>query len=163
VSGKVTYTPYINPLVIPGIATTERVGDFLLMLRPQAVFIYGDVIDSGNTPVLTNVASNLILTNVGAKTTLTNAGTFQRVGTHLEFSANADTGMLQGVGVRFAYDYLKSHGGGPMSQVTLFTAIVSYPMPKQEYWSVQLKYTDGRNLDTLEQQQLLTLGIGLKY
>jgi hypothetical protein len=144
-SGKVTYTPYINPLVVPGIATTERVGDFLLMLMPQAEFIYGDVLNSGNNAVLNQT------------------GTFQRLGGHVAFSANADTGTIAGVGFNASYDYLKNFGVGPVSQITLFTTALSYTMPKQEYWSIQLKYADGRNLDTLERQRLLTLGLGLKY
>ncbi len=160
VSGAVTYTPYINPLVVPGIATTERVGDFVLMLLPRAVYIFGDVVNSGNN--ITLAGNNSTATKTG-NDPLTKLGTFQRLGGHLEFSASADTGILQGVGVNVSYDYLKSYGGGPISQVTLFTAVLSYTMPKQEYWSVQLKYSDGRNLDTLEQQQLLTLGVGAKY
>jgi hypothetical protein len=144
-SGRITYTPYINPTVVPGIATTARVGDFLVMLMPRGVFIYGDVINNGKDPVPTQT------------------GTFQRLGTHLEFSANADAGALNGFGFNVSYDYLKSLGAAPLSQIALFTAALSYTLPKQEYWSVQLKYTDGRNLDTLEQQRLVTLGIGLKY
>jgi hypothetical protein len=144
-SGQLTYTPYINPLVVPGIATTERVGDFLVMLMPHAVFIYGDVLNAGNNAVLSQT------------------GTFQRVGGHLEFSANADMGMLAGFGFLVSYDYLRCFCVGAVSQITLFTASLSYTIPKQEYWSIQLKYTDGRNLDTLEQQRLLTLGVGLKY
>jgi hypothetical protein len=40
---------------------------------------------------------------------------------------------------------------------------LSYVLPGQEFWSIDLKYVEGRNLDTLEKQQLLTLGVGLKY
>ena len=144
ISGKVTYTPYINPLVVPGIATPARVGDLLVVFTPQAVFIYGEVLNAGSNPALAQT------------------GTFQRLGAHLAFAATVDTGPLSGVGLNVAYDYLKSYGG-QISQISLWTAALSYTMPKQEYWSVQLKYIDGRNLDTLEQQQLVTLGIGLKY
>jgi hypothetical protein len=144
-SGKLTYTPYVNPLVVPGIATTERIGDFLVMLTPQAVFVYGDVLNNGNNAVLSQT------------------GTFWRPGVHVEFSAKADTGAVAGIGFSTSYDYQKSYGNGPISNISLFSSTLSYTLPKQEYWSVQLTYADGRNLDTLERQRLLTLGVGLKY
>jgi len=144
-SGQVTYTPYIDPTVLPGIATTERIGDFLIMLTPQFIFLYGDVLNSNNNAVLSQT------------------GTFDRIGTHVAFAAKADTGVLSGFGFNAAYDYQRSYGHEPFSNITLFTSSLSYTLPKQEYWSVQLTYADGRDLNTLQKQQLLTLGIGLKY
>jgi hypothetical protein len=143
-SAKLTYTPYFDPTVLPGVGTTARAGDFLLMLTPQAVFISGDVLNNGSDP------------------NLDKTGTYQRLGTHVAFTANADTGILNGFGFNVSYDYLRSYGG-PVSNIDLFTSGVSYTMPQQDYWSVQLQFQDGRNLDTLVKQKLITLGIGVKY
>jgi len=144
VSAKVTYSPFFDPTVLPGVGTTERAGDFLLLFSPQAVFISGDVLDNGNNP------------------NLSKTGTYQRVGTHLAYSATADTGPLNGFQFIATYDYLKSYGG-PVSNITLLTTTLSYAIPQTNFWSVKLQYQDGRNLDTLVQQKLITLGLGLKY
>jgi hypothetical protein len=145
VSGKFVYTPYIDPTVLAGIGTTERVGDFLVMFTPQLVFLYGDVANTTTTAVLNQT------------------GTYERLGTHLEFSVKADTGVISGFGLNAAYDYQRSYGNGPFSNISLFTGTLSYSPPKQNYWSVQLQYLNGRNLDTLQNQQMVTLGVGLKY
>jgi hypothetical protein len=144
ISAKLAYSPYIDPTVLPGIWTTERVGDFLLMLTPQGVFISGDVLDNGGNP------------------NLNKTGNFQRLGAHVGFSVTSDTGVFNGFGFNTTYDYLRSYGG-PVTNIALFTSTLSYTMPKQNFWSVQLQYQDGRNLDTLVQQKLITLGVGLKY
>lgn len=141
-TGKITYTPYP---ALPGVSTTAQFGDFEVMILTQGTFIYGDVL------------------NTSANSVLGRTGTFQRAGGRADFSATATTGILEGFGVHVSYDYLKSLGGDPVSNIALFTAALSYTLPKQQYWNIQLKYTDGRNLDTLEQQRLITLGVGLKY
>jgi hypothetical protein len=143
-SAKLTYTPYFDPTVLPGVGTTALVGDYLLMLMPQGVFISGDVLDNGSNP------------------NLNKSGTYQRLGTHVAFSASAVTGILNGFSFNASYDYLRSYGG-PISNIDLFTSTISYTMPQQDFWSVQLQFQDGRNLDTLVKQKLLTLGIGAKY
>ncbi len=144
-SGQVTYTPYIDPTVIPGIGTTETIGDFLVMLTPQFVFLYGDVLNSTPNAVLSQ------------------PGTYERIGTHVAFALKADAGVLSGFGINTSYDYQRAYGDSPISDIELFSATVSYTLPKTQFWSVQLTYADGRDLNTLQKQQLLTLGVGLKY
>jgi hypothetical protein len=144
-SGQLTYTPYLNPTVVPGIMVPERVGDFLIMLTPQLLFIYGDVLDSGGNAVLSQT------------------GTFDRIGAHLGLSIKADTGVFSGIGLNATYDAQRSYGTGSIPYIELFTSTLSYTFPQQQYWSLQLSYNDGRNLDTLQKEQVVTLGLGLKY
>ena len=52
---------------------------------------------------------------------------------------------------------------GQFKSVARFDSTLAYTMPGQEFWSLQLKYVYGRNLDTLERLQQISLGVGLKY
>ena len=144
-SAKLTYSPYVDPVFVRGIGTAERLGDFLLLLTPQGVFILGDVLHNGSD------------------VNLNRTGTYQRIGTHIAFSATADTGVLNGFGFTASYDYLRSYGG-PVSNIDLFTTggelhDATARLLEREATIPRL----GRNLDTLVNQKLITLGVGLKY
>jgi hypothetical protein len=145
VSGNIIYTPYPDPYFLPGINTPALVGDYWVMLRLQGKFIYGDVINNGGDP-------NLSAT-----------GTFSRVGSRVGLSIVAsDDALLKGFSVDAFYEYLKVILGQP-SAIGRFESTVTFTFPKQQFWNIQLHYVNGRDLDTLARQQLVTLGVGLKY
>ena len=106
--------PYFDPTVLPGVGTSARVAeDYLVTLKPEAVFIYGDVLDNGGN---INLSKN---------------GNFQRIGTHVEASATADAGVLNGVGLNASYDYQRSYGG-PVVDINLLTvALKATPCPSR--------------------------------
>jgi hypothetical protein len=143
-SAKLTYTPFFDHNYLPGVGNSAPVGDYFITFTPQAVFIFGNVLDNGGNP------------------NLSKTGNYQRLGAHLAFNVSAVAGIFNGFSFTTTYDYLRSYGG-PVSDIALFTSTLSYAMPQQNLWSVQLQYQDGRNLDTLVQQKLITLGLGLKY
>jgi hypothetical protein len=50
-----------------------------------------------------------------------------------------------------------------ISSLERFEASIDYAIGQKELWALQLKYVDGQDIDTWEDQQQITLGAGLKY
>jgi len=50
-----------------------------------------------------------------------------------------------------------------INSLTRFEASIDYTIGEKELWALQLKYVDGQDLDTWQDQDQLTLGAGLKY
>jgi hypothetical protein len=44
-----------------------------------------------------------------------------------------------------------------------FEASLDYTIGEKELWALQLKYVDGQDLDTWQDQKQVTLGAGVKY
>jgi hypothetical protein len=112
-------------------------------LTPQLIFVYGNVL------------------NDGGDITLLQKGNFERVGPKLALAVYGE-GALDGYTYNLSYEILKVFQG-PLSSVSRFETSVNYTLSQLPTWTVQLKYVDGRNLDTLQQQRQITLGLGLKY
>jgi hypothetical protein len=141
-TGTVLYTPDFHfPGV--GIAYNPNDGPIALSLKPQAKFVYGDVVHVGSNP-------SLIATS-----------DYSRGGGRIELWLYGVSGGLQNFTFDSAYEYLKVWVG-PYDAVWRWENTLSYNFPEQQNWSLQFKYSDGRNLDTLEREQLLTVGIGYK-
>lgn len=119
-------------------------GDLVGLFTPQAKFIWGRVTARGRDPEF-----------VAEKE-------FSRVGGRLELLMLMDDGPLKGYSWRNAYEYQYGQRGYYRT-VDRFESTISYKFPDQQNWSIDLAYISGRNLDTLELQQQLTLGLGLKY
>jgi hypothetical protein len=49
-----------------------------------------------------------------------------------------------------------------LEMVPRFETSLNYTIGDKELWALQLKYVNG-NLDTLEKQRQITLGVGVKY
>ena len=114
------------------------------MLTPQLKFVSGKVLDHGRDP-----------------TFVANKG-FARTGGRVEFLMVDDGGTFDGFSWLNAYEY--QYGiSGYYKSVDQFESKISYSFGYQQNWSISLDYISGRNLDTLELQQQLTLGLGLKY
>jgi len=140
-SGNIVYTPQ----TWPGVGAPFPIfGDLVGLFTPQAKFVWGRVTAHGRDPDF--VADK----------------DFSRVGARVEFLAMMDDGLLKGFSWRNAYEYQYGMRGYYRS-VDRFESTLSYKFPDQQNWSLDLAYISGRNLDTLELQQQLTLGLGLKY
>jgi hypothetical protein len=142
-SGSLVYAPYPEP--IAGISRPAVYGPISVMLTPQLKYIYGSVLADGGDP-------NLVGTN-----------SFQRYGGRTEFALTVDDGTLEGMGVNLAFDYLTNSSPSPVKKIVRFEGSTSYTLPKQKLWSVVAKYINGRDLDTLENEQKWSLGVGFKY
>jgi len=144
-STSLTYTPLTGPFI----GRAEYFGPFAVVLIPYASFTHGEVLDHGTDP-----------------TFVANKG-FDRIGGHLESviyfdSIDPSTSWLQGFTWRNIYDYYYGITGFYRS-IDRFESKLSFTFPDQQFWSVDLDYISGRTLDTLQLQQQLTLGVGLKY
>ena len=143
-SGNAVFTP---DFPIPGIG-----GKYLpyqgapvsFLLTVQVKTVFGEVVDAGHDP------------------TLSAAKDFVRVGPRVGATIFGEDGIFAGWSLGAIYEYQRVLQG-QFTDVSRFDATLAYTMPGQEFWSLQLKYSDGRDLNTLERLQQLTLGVGLKY
>jgi hypothetical protein len=114
------------------------------VLTLQAKTIFGQVLNAGSDPNL-NASKD-----------------FVRIGPRVGVTVFGEAGVFAGWSVSATYEYQKVLQG-QFTSVSRFDTVLAYTMPGQEFWSLQLKYVDGRNLDTLERLQQISLGVGLKY
>ena len=70
--------------------------------------------------------------------------------------------LLKGFTFNVSYEWYKVLQG-PLEMVPRFETSLNYTIGDKELWALQLKYVNGRNLDTLEKQRQITLGVGVKY
>jgi hypothetical protein len=139
-TGNVIY----SPLTGRWIGEPGYIGTFAFQFSPQIKYVYGHVLEAGFDP-------NFIAQKE-----------YNRVGSRIELLVVDDGGMFNGFSLRTAYEYLRVLSG-PLQTVERLESTLSYKFPDQEFWSIDLKYVNGRNLDTLELQKMLTVGVGFKY
>jgi hypothetical protein len=141
-SGTFVYTPMYG---IPGI-------DSVLYIVPQALsFVF--------TPQLKEGVNDVV--NAGGDITLLQKGSYYWIGPKLNLTVFGE-GVLEGFGYYATYEVYKVESGN-IAHVENFQTAITYDFGKTKLMSVQLKYQKGRNLDTLERLDQLTLGLGVKY
>jgi hypothetical protein len=143
-SGNVVFTPDFPVPGIGGKYLPYQGAPMSFLLTLQAKTVFGQVLNAGSDPTL------------GA------SKDFVRVGPRVGATIFGEDGVVAGWSLGAIYEYQKVLQG-QFNSVSRFDATLAYTMPGQEFWSMQLKYVNGRNLDTLERVQQLTLGVGLKY
>ncbi len=141
-TGTLLYTPDF-PFPGVGIAYNPNDGPVSFLLKPQAKFLYGSVLHAGSNPSL--IAKN----------------DYSRGGGRIELWLFGEQGALKNFTFNSSYEYLKVWVG-PFDAVWRWENTLNYVFPDQKNWSLQFKYSDGRNLDTLEREKLLTVGVGFK-
>lgn len=70
--------------------------------------------------------------------------------------------MLEGFGYNLSYEWYDVMQG-KIPNVYLFQTSLTYDFGTSKLISLQLMYERGRNLDTLERINQITLGLGAKY
>lgn len=140
-TGNIVYSPTTGPLVGRPVYLFETLAAFL---TPQAKVVYTRVLDAGTAPILISNSDST------------------RAGGRLELLLMADGGPFNGFSLRTAYEYLKFLDG-PLNSIDRFESVLSYKLPDQQFWSIDLRYTKGRNLDTLDKQHQIVVGLGFKY
>jgi len=143
-SVNLLYTP---PITIAGIGGAREVpytnGSVYFRFSPQLQVSYGDV------------------TRSSSELPLIPAGRFGWTGPNLAlylYGANA----LEGWSYIISYVYLSGFAG-PYSNVKRWENTLNYSLSSDDMWSFQLKYIYGQDLDTLQMQKALTMGVGFKY
>ncbi|HXL67478.1 MAG TPA: hypothetical protein VN930_01800 [Xanthobacteraceae bacterium] len=141
VTGNVVFTPdFLFPGV--GIAYNPNDGPFAFLIKPQLKLFYAHVIDAGTNPIL--VADKEYL----------------RAGPRVEFWIFGTTGLVKNYSFNTNYEFQEAFRG-PFDVARLESKLV-YTFPEQQNWSLQLSYVNGRDLNTLERQKQLTLGLGYR-
>jgi hypothetical protein len=122
--------------LVPGMLSAQ--------LTPQFIYVFGNVLnDGGNVSLLRN-------------------GDFQRLGTKVAVNFYGE-GALDGFSYTLSYEILEVLQSGPPSSLHLFQTSLNYTLSQLPAWSIKLQYVDGKDLDTLQDQKQITLGLGLKY
>jgi hypothetical protein len=141
-TGNIVITPdFMFPGV--GIAYNPSDGPVSFLLKPQAKALYGTVINAGTDP------------NLAAKSD------YARAGGRVELWIFGEKEPFKLFSFNSAYEYLDVLRG-PFGAIWRFENTLHYTFPGQENWSLQLSYVDGRNLDTLNREKQITLGVGYK-
>lgn len=142
ISGNLVVTPDL-PFPGVGIAFNPNDGPLALLLKPQLKLVYGSVLNAGSNPKLVS------------------DGEYARGGGKLAFSIFGVDGIFKNFTLSGSYEILKVLQG-PLDTVSRFETALSYTFGDQDNWALQLKYVNGRNTDSLEREQVVTLGIGYR-
>jgi hypothetical protein len=110
---------------------------------PQLKAAYGNVFDAGSAP------------------TSLEDGNYFRWGPKIALAVYGE-GRLSGFQVNLSYETYEV-SDAKIDTLERFEASIDYTIGPRELWALQLKYVDGQDLDTWEDQKQITLGAGLKY
>ncbi len=144
-SGKASWTP---DAPIPGLGFKYHPyqgAPVSFLLRPQFTAAYSRVLEDGGDPTLSATKD------------------YTRLGSKVTAAWFVETGPLKGLSYSATYNYLRIFSIASLKSFSRLETGLSYTMPGQEFWAWELKYFEGRELDTFEKVKQLTLGVGLKY
>jgi hypothetical protein len=141
-SGNYIYTPEYG---IPGI--------------DSAIYIIGNVLSAKLTPELKFAVNDVI--NAGTGTTALTAGSFYMVGPYADLKLFGE-GVLSGLTYDISYETYDVISA-LLKQVSYLQTNLSYNFGATNLMSITLGYQYGRDLNTFEKINLITLGLGLKY
>ena len=110
---------------------------------PQLKAAYGAVFDAGTNP------------------TLLEKGDYFRWGPKIALALYGEE-WLKGFQFFLSYEYYDV-SNVKIQSLERFEAAIDYTIGEKELWALQLKYVDGQDLDTWEDQKQITLGAGVKY
>jgi hypothetical protein len=104
-----------------------------------------------------------VLASGGSRAFLT-TNNFMLAGPQLgaSFFDDLDGSLLNGVSIPIDYTYLHSFSGG-LGGIRLLDIAANYALPKTKYVSIGFSYTNGKNLDSYQIQNIYKLTLGIKY
>lgn len=142
-SAKLTMSPN---LPLPGLGATFRPGNagpLEFAWEPQLKLVYGSVLNAGSNPLLIDTHD------------------YARGGGKISFWIFGVDGIFKNFTFNTSYENLKVWRG-PLDTVSRFESALSYTLGDQDNWAIELKYVNGRNVDTLEREQIVKIGLGYK-
>lgn len=142
VSGNFIYTPQYG---IPGI--------------DSAVYVIPNVLSAKLTPELKFAANDVIEPGAGA--TALQSGSFYWIGPYADLKLFGE-GPLNGFTYDVSYETYEVFEG-LLKQIALFQTTLAYSFGTNQLMSIQASYNYGRDLNTLEKLNIVTVGLGLKY
>ncbi|MBK8008785.1 MAG: hypothetical protein IPK23_10450 [Rhizobiales bacterium] len=140
--GQVNFLPTFP---FPGMTALHPIGDtsFLFTLRPRLTFLYGNAINAGQN--LLFVAQD----------------DFVRGGGRIEIWLYSTLDLLKNFSLNTSYEHHEVFRG-PLERVARFETTLAYALGEQKNWSLNLSYANGRDLNTLEREKVLMLGLGYR-
>ncbi len=129
-----------------GFAAPIGVESFLATAYGRAVFNYGQVTRPTTDP------------------TLARTNNFAQGGTEIGASIfnKDDNSIFNGFSIPVDYTYLYGFTG-QYKTIQQVTVAINYTLPKTKYVTIGFSYTDGRNVDTFQMQNIYKLTLGVKY
>ncbi|HLC09302.1 MAG TPA: hypothetical protein VJK06_08465 [Methyloceanibacter sp.] len=125
----------------------------------QVGYIVPYVLSAQFTPQLKAAYGNVF--NEGSAPTTLEDGNYLRWGPKIALAVYGE-GWLNGFQVNVSYETYEV-ANAKIGSLERFEASIDYTIGQKELWALQLKYVDGQDLDTWEDQNQITLGAGLKY
>jgi hypothetical protein len=141
-AAKVTITPDL-PIPGVGIAFNPNDGPLAFLLKPQLKLVYGSVLNAGSNPLLIDTHD------------------YARGGGKVAFWIFGVDSLFKNFTLNASYESLKVWKG-PLDTISRFESTLSYTLGDQDNWAIELKYVNGRNVDTLEREQIVKIGLGYK-
>lgn len=125
----------------------------------HATYIVRNVLSAQFTPQLK--AAYGVVYDDGGDPTLLEKGEYFRWGPKIALALYGES-WLKGFLVNISYETYDV-SNAKITSLERFEAALNYTIGEKELWALQLKYVDGQDLDTWEDQNQVTLGAGLKY
>ncbi len=125
----------------------------------QVRYIVPNVLSAQLTPQLKAAYGNVF--NAGENPTLLEKGDYFRWGPKIALALYGE-GWLNGFQFFVSYEYYDV-SNAKIQSLERFEASLDYTIGEKELWALQLKYVDGQDVDTWEDQKQITLGAGVKY
>ncbi|WP_298257293.1 hypothetical protein [Bradyrhizobium sp.] len=141
-SGNLVYTPEY------GISGIDNV-----------LYVIPETLSFQFTPKVKTVFHDVLTS--GTNTALLKLGSYDWIGPYLSLAVYGE-GALEGFTFTTSYETYDVFVG-TLRGVSMFQAQLNYDIGKSKLVSLQLNYQKGRNLDTLELINQITVGLGVKY
>jgi len=125
----------------------------------HATYIVPNVLSAQFTPQLK--AAYGVVYDDGGDPALLEKGQYSRWGPKIAVALYGED-WLKGFLVNVSYETYEV-SNAQISSLERFEASLNYTIGEKELWALQLKYVNGQDLDTWEDQDQVTLGAGLKY
>lgn len=142
-STKLTMSPNLGLPGVGRIFIPGNTGPLAFAFDPQLKLVYGSVLNAGSNPLLIDTHD------------------YARGGGKIAFWIFGIDGIFKNFTFNTSYESLKVWRGA-LDTVSRFESALSYTLGDQENWAIELKYVNGRNVDTLEREQIVKLGLGYK-
>jgi len=125
----------------------------------HATYVVPNVLSAQFTPQLK--AAYGVVYDDGADPTLLEKGEYFRWGPKIAVALYGED-WLKGFLINISYEAYDV-SNAKITSLERFEAALNYTIGEKELWALQLKYVNGQDLDTWQDQNQVTLGAGLKY
>lgn len=109
------------------------------------------------------IASGQYIADEGTNPELVDADSFFSLGARVGFTVQPETGKQLWDNMNFAANYLYLSNSNGREDVRRFEASLTYLLPRTKAFGLELKYVNGRDRQTLIDEDRIEAGFGLKF